>query len=445
MRFRTQVWALAGLLVLLPLGGLVSLLLSHQVHHAPDIPLFKLVILEQWVQTHLKINQELQIQVKPHSKTSLFELAIFNRQGDLVYSTLPTGVYRPGNTLASGEQALDSLPPDREAALLPLTKDGAIAGQILVVFRDLDSQPAPLLELTSDLAFQVLLIVLFSSLAITLWLRRFTKNLQALGRYTSKLEVTLTAPLPWQTLKTDELRGLAHSIENLRRVLNEEGLQRYRFLSALTHDLKTPLTSVKGYVELLKDGLGTAEERTQWFSILEEKTNLLETRLQSLFQFARMETKPWALTRQKADLSAFLNHLAEIFATDAKTWKRTWVWQNELPPLLCSFDPVMTTRALENLVQNAFRYSGLHGIVHFKAWYHEGQVYLEVQNNGPSIPLEDRPVLFEPFTRGKLGGEGLGLGLYITKAILHAQGWEVFLKETDPTTFVIKFDNEKDL
>ena len=431
MKLRTQVIALAGLLVLLPLGGLIGLVLSHQTQQAPDIPLVKLAVLEQWVRTHLKINSQLQIQILPHAKTPLFNFAITNNRGQVVASTLSPVLLGQGDS-----------PPER--AVLPLTQEGKVAGQIVVDFRDLDSQPAPLFELTSDLAFQVLLIVLVSSFIVAWWLRRLTKSLHQLGRLTHLMEVSLANPLPWQSLKTAELRDVAKSIENLRSVLNEEGLQRYRFLSALTHDLKTPLTSLKGYVEALRDGLGSPEERKRWLAVLEDKATQLEVRLLALFQFARRETKPWSLTRQQIDLCAFLNQVAEVFALDAKAWGKIWLWQNELnpgdrsQPVLVSFDPVMTTRALENLVQNAFRYSGPQGRVRLKAWQtHEG-VFVEVHDTGPGIPEEEQKNLFEPFARGNRGGEGLGLGLYITKAILTAQGWELFLDSSKGTSFIIK-------
>ena len=331
-----------------------------------------------------------------------------------------------------------------ETAKLPLTQNGKVAGQILVVFRDLDSQPAPLFELTSDLAFQVLLIVFLSSLIVALWLRRLTKSLHELGRLTQLMEVSLATPLPWQTIKTSELQDVAKSIENLRNSLNEEGLHRYRFLSALTHDLKTPLTSLKGYIEALSDGLGTDEERRHWLAVLEDKATLVEVRLNALFQFARRQTKPGALTRQQADLGAFLQQLAEVFALDAKAWGKPWVWQNDLnpdkgsPTILVDFDPVMTTRALENLVQNAFRYSGPQAQVRLKAWRNQQGLFIEVHDTGPGIPEKARKNLFEPFTRGNRGGEGLGLGLYIAKAILTAQGWDLYLDVTDGTSFVIK-------
>ncbi|NNM54594.1 MAG: HAMP domain-containing histidine kinase [Spirochaetales bacterium] len=431
MKLRTQVIALAGLLVLLPLGGLIGLVLSHQAQQAPDIPLVKLAVLEQWVRTHLKINSQLQIQVLPHAKTSLFTFEITNNSGHVVYSTLLPAVLGNG----------DSHP---ERAVLPLTQDGKVAGQIVVDFRDLDSQPAPLLELTSDLAFQVLLIVLLSSLIVAWWLRRLTQNLHKLASLTRLMEVSLGTPLPWQTLKTSELREVAKSIENLRSVLNEEGLQRYRFLSALTHDLKTPLTSLKGYVEAIRDGLGTPEEQKHWLAVLEDKATQLEVRLQALFQFARRETKPWSLTRQQRDLCAFLNQVAEVFALDAAAWGKIWLWQNDLKPVegtqevLVNFDPVMTTRALENLVQNAFRYSGPQGQVRLKAWQNSEGVFVEVHDTGPGIPQEEQKNLFEPFSRGNRGGEGLGLGLYIAKEILSSQGWELFLDVSDGTSFIIK-------
>ncbi len=438
MKLRTQVIALAGLLVLLPLGGLIGLVLSHQAQQAPDIPLVKLAVLEQWVHTHLKIDSHLQIQVLPHAETPLFNFAITNNSGHVIYSTL-------------SQAGLGHRNSQTERAELPLTQNGEVAGKIVVDFRDLDSQPAPLLELTSDLAFQVLLIVLLSSLIVAWWLRRLTKNLHKLGRLTRLMEVSLATPLPWQTLKTSELREVAKSIENLRSVLHEEGLQRYRFLSALTHDLKTPLTSLKGYAEALRDGLGSPEEQKHWLGVLEDKASQLEVRLQALFQFARRETKPWSLTRQQLDLCVFLNQVAEVFALDAKAWGKIWLWQNELKPgegkqgVQVSFDPVMTTRALENLVQNAFRYSGQQGQVSLKAWQTPEGVFVEVHDTGPGIPLEEQKNLFEPFARGNRGGEGLGLGLYIAKEILTAQGWGLCLDVSDGTSFIIKIASTNNL
>jgi signal transduction histidine kinase len=226
-----------------------------------------------------------------------------------------------------------------------------------------------------------------------------------------------------------EIGELAQAMEGMRVALREDRDRRARFLAAVSHDLRTPLTSIGGYLEAVEDGLASDPGTlARYVGIMREKTRLLEARIAGLIEFARMETGEWRLGFERVPLGPYLEDLARGFREDAALMGRRFEYSlSGLEELALPVDKGLLARALENLVSNALRYSPDGGLVRLSTRSKGHALALDVDDEGPGILPAERERVFEPFFRGSSGrqGDGSGLGLYIARSIIRGHGWEI--------------------
>jgi len=260
-------------------------------------------------------------------------------------------------------------------------------------------------------------------------LRKSVKRLQDVAVRLSSGELDE----PITVLRRDDLADLARSLESTRIELKEARDRKARFLMAVSHDLRTPLTSIKGYIEALGDGMAeTEEEFVRYLSVLEEKTQLLENRIGELIDFARSENGGWKRPSGEINVFDLIHRLDAAFRQDATFSKRDYSSRIELPEGISvngDFDALY--RAWENLYANALRHTAEGDEVIFHAGVDEkastAVLFGEVSDAGQGVDSDFIPHLFEPFTRGDRGrnSEGLGLGLASVKAVAEAHGGSV--------------------
>jgi signal transduction histidine kinase len=231
-----------------------------------------------------------------------------------------------------------------------------------------------------------------------------------------------------------EIEDLARAMDGMRRALSEDRDQRARFLAAVSHDLRTPLTSIGGYLEAVDDGLASDPATLErYVRIMRGKTRLLETRIGGLLDFARMETEEWRMGFEAIELRPFLEGFAREAREDALLMgRRLEADLAALDDLRFPIDRSLLARAFENVISNALRYTPEGGLVRISVRPLDGELCLDVDDEGPGIPASERLRVFEPFYRGSSAreGEGSGLGLYIARAIVRGHGWEILAGES---------------
>lgn len=253
-------------------------------------------------------------------------------------------------------------------------------------------------------------------------LRRSVKRLQdAAGRLSNgRLDEPITAS------RRDDLSELAVSLETTRLELKDSRDRKGRFLMAVSHDLRTPLTSIKGYIEALGDGLAeTPEEFSRYLTVLEEKTGLLENRIGELIDFARAETGGWKRPTGEVNALALISRLDASFRSDAGFSGRNYDSNIDVPgEILIDGDKDALYRAWENLFANAVQHTEEGELIRFRAGLDDstGSLFGEVIDGGYGVDIDFVPLMFEPFTRADRGRniEGLGLGLASVKAVAEA-------------------------
>lgn len=226
-----------------------------------------------------------------------------------------------------------------------------------------------------------------------------------------------------------ELIELAAAMDRMRGSLREDRDRRARFLAAISHDLRTPLTAIGGYLEAVEDGLA-ADPATlaRYVAIMKGKTAVLESRIASILEFARMETGEWRLGFEAVDLGEFLRSLAREFAEDAALAGLGFeAGLDAASGLVLRIDRLLLGRAFENLLTNALRHSPPGTVLRMTVRRTEGGVTIDFDDEGPGFRPDERQRVFEAFHQGSGAreGEGSGLGLYITRSILRGHGWEI--------------------
>ena len=201
-------------------------------------------------------------------------------------------------------------------------------------------------------------LLVFSSLMSFLILRSLNGSIQSLVGATRRIAGgDLDFVLPARG--NDQISSLTRSFDSMRLALKEEYARRARFIMGVSHDLRTPLTLIQGYVEAIADGYAAEPEaQKKYLSIILDKTRTLENMVGELIEFVRMETGQWRMTHEEVRARPFLTDLARRFEEDALILKRDFAWSVDVPDdATIRMDRGLLTRALENLVGNAIRYT----------------------------------------------------------------------------------------
>lgn len=350
------------------------------------------------------------------------ELRVFNASGELLFSHLP-------------DEFLDGEGHFRVSDIIPVDFASQGAGTVIIT-----RHPGPL-NSREDRWYVPLTVLIFISVMVIVIVQSANRSISILEKATRRIvEGDLDFKLPIKG--HDKLASLSRSFESMGEHLKEEYARRSRFIMGISHDLKTPLASIRGYTEAIKEGYAdTPEKLTKYLGIVGDKTQLLESRINMLIDYVRRETNEWKLQLQPVHLQPFLTELSNVLESEVSIGGRVFERLVSISPKAeVRMDEGMVTRALENLIQNAIRYSPNGSTIRFSAMQAGNDVSISISNEGEGIGSADLPHIFDPFVRGGKDrkGPGLGLGLSTVEAVISSHGWKISAaSEPGNTTFTV--------
>jgi len=205
------------------------------------------------------------------------------------------------------------------------------------------------------------------------------------------------------------------------------------FIAIASHNLRTPLTTLKGYLDVFISGNGDAmgkEQRTSMYENMQINLQRLHHLIEDLLNVVTLENEEYHLVTVQTDIFDVIKRVIEEMRLPAKQKKVTLeVIKSEKPLPLISIDPKRISEALSNLVDNAIKFSKEGGNVTITAKQEGSQVVVMVKDRGVGIEEEVQKTLFQKFHRGTdvltYDYEGVGLGLYIAKLIVEAHGGKI--------------------
>ena len=255
------------------------------------------------------------------------------------------------------------------------------------------------------------------------------------------VEVTSSIMAPLNGGGTPYLLFVLHDISRQKRLESV----RKDFVANVSHELRTPLSVIKGYVETLVDAHDTMPfaDRDRFLKTIQRHAERLNSLLEDLLALSRLESSQPGLARERIDLGQLLAASLEDFrARPAADGHRFELAVDPvLPPVLA--DPLKLGQVLDNLVSNALKYTANGCRIELLArMASTDTVEIAVRDNGPGIPAEDLPHIFERFYRVDKGRSrekgGTGLGLSIVKHIVQLHGGKVWAESRigEGTTFL---------
>lgn len=230
--------------------------------------------------------------------------------------------------------------------------------------------------------------------------------------------------------------GTVTQIEDVGRVTVLRDISAFKaldqmkrdFVTAFTHDLRTPLATVKGYIELIKmDGPVTPRQEEDLVGIT-RAANLMKSLLEDLLELSRLEQLE-ELTREQLHLDEVVQSTIEAMSPLAESKEIEVVLNKPQKELMIEGNLVLLSRAVGNLLDNAIKYTPPGGKVQVRLNQNGSQALVSVVDNGPGIRAKDLPRVFEKFYRARAELDevpGTGLGLSIVKTIVEQHGGQVW-------------------
>ncbi|MDQ0193627.1 sensor histidine kinase [Paenibacillus wynnii] len=236
----------------------------------------------------------------------------------------------------------------------------------------------------------------------------------------------------------DTFNNMAEQLEQYeaeKRMLEES---KQRMLVEISHDLKTPITTIQGYAKALQLGIVDDEgQRQKYLDYILNKSNLLTALIDDIFELAKLDSPDYILETELADVAEFVREIATQFYDQFE--EKQLFLQVQIPSseIRIRFNAKMLYRAFSNLLANALKYCPARSEVLIQLLETESNIQLNVIDNGPGIPDTMNEIIFDPFTRGdqaRTSDGGTGLGLAIAKHVMEKHNGELQLDTRDGQT-----------
>lgn len=238
--------------------------------------------------------------------------------------------------------------------------------------------------------------------------------------------------------ENDDFEELALSIESMRQSL-KRSVEKQKMLESekkelianISHDLRTPITSIRGYVQGLKDGVARTETtQKEYLDIIESKTYMIESLVNDLSEFTGYDTNSIKLNKQVIDLRSFLFDCVDELESDVTKFGGQLYLHYIIKDTMIDVDPEKLMRVFINLIENAVKYRSDKPIeIVILANRDDDGVFINISDNGIGVPEADLDRIFDRFYRSdksrNLDVGGNGIGLSICKEIIEAHGGKI--------------------
>jgi signal transduction histidine kinase len=307
--------------------------------------------------------------------------------------------------------------------------------------------------MTRDLFFSVLIILIFTGLSVGLWLyRSIATPIFKLRKATQHIkEGDLDFVLDVEG--HDEFSELCRDFEEMRIRLKESADEKIlldkenrELISNISHDLKTPITAVKGYVEGIMDGVAdTPEKMDRYVRTIYNKTTEMDHLINELTFYSKIDTNRIPYTFSKLNVYDYFNDCAEEVGLELETRGIQLIFSNYVEhDILVIADGEQIRRVINNIISNAIKYMDKeHGIIRISVKDVGDFIQVEIEDNGKGISAKELPYIFDRFYRTDVSRNsskgGSGIGLSIVRKIMEDHGGKVWATSREGVGTVMYF------
>lgn len=241
---------------------------------------------------------------------------------------------------------------------------------------------------------------------------------------------------------TREYNELAVAFNNMAAGLQTTESQRQEFVANISHELKTPMTTIAGYMDGMLDGTIPASQHPYYMQIVSDEVRRLSRLVRSMLDISRMQSKGVDESRKsRFDLSDVLGQV--LIGFEPRIGEKDLDVQVDLPDASAyTFaDRDAITQVVYNLLDNAIKFCNPGGLLGVQLWCQGGKINVAISNTGETISPEELPLVFERFHKTdksrSRNPDGAGLGLYIVKTIICGHGEDITVESKDGKTVFV--------
>jgi len=348
-------------------------------------------------------------------------------------------VFENGSDSATGH--IDGLyEEERYVVSAPIVSNDAATGLVIVSVPTLTTGKT-LNRISNIFLTAAVFVVLISVLAVTAFARRESKPLRDMAKAANDFaHGNLEARVRVEEDYSEEVEELALAFNNMASSLQKSEYRRQEFVANVSHELKTPMTTISGYIDGILDGTIPPDRRSHYLQIVSDETKRLSRLVRSMLDISQLQQEQGIPEEQKIhfDLEECAGQVLITF--EKKINDKGINVDVDFPP-----HPVFTvanqdsiTQVIYNLIDNAVKFCPRGGTLGLKIREGNSKAYVSVSNDGDTIPPEELPLVFDRFHKldksRSRNRDGWGLGLYIVKTIVCSHGENISVSSKDGKT-----------
>lgn len=304
----------------------------------------------------------------------------------------------------------------------------------------LSGLPVTFLQIFLIAAGIMLVIIIFFVAAMSYSMSRPLKQMSsaakkfAVGDFSVRVNVT----------SDDEIGELATAFNYMADSLaSSEGMRR-SFISNVSHELKTPMTTIAGFIDGMLDGTIPPERHDHYMKIVSTEVKRLSRLVTSMLNLSRIDRGELKVNRQKFDMFSLIITILASYEQKIIARKLHITGLENFRSLVVDADPDLMYQVVYNLIENAVKFTNEGGTINFGVEETRYDVSVMISNTGPGIPPEDIRFVFDRFYKTdksrSMDKKGMGLGLFIAKTIMRLHGGDIYVdsRVNEITTFTIR-------
>ena len=341
---------------------------------------------------------------------------------------------------ASQRDDLDGLYPQKRfvvgvAAVNPIRQE--MVGEVFTVSttRSLDNMWKGFVGLFFMTAFVVLMVSFLASSVTTMrQIQPIREMAQATRQYAEgNFDIRMN-----DYGRDNEVGELAASFNNMAESLQQTERQRREFIANISHELKTPMTTIAGYTDGILDGTIPPENEKQYLQIISDESRRLSRMVRRMLDVSQLQAMDPLRGGNHFDICESMRRV--LISMEKKITDRHLDVEADIPeePILVLGDNDMITQVIYNLLENATKFAAAGSTLYLGVTMLDGKARVMVRNLGETIPAEELPLLFERFHKSDKSRsedkDGVGLGLYIVKTILEQHKEKIDVTSEDGVT-----------
>lgn len=300
---------------------------------------------------------------------------------------------------------------------------------IVMASSTVDNALSVMNKITEIFMVTSVLVVAMAVLVMVFFARRQASPLRHMAQTASAFgHGDLTARVRTDGNNSEEVEELALAFNNMASSLQKSEYQRQEFVANVSHELKTPMTTISGYIDGILDGTIPPDKSRQYLTIVSDETKRLSRLVRSMLDISRLQDQGGMTEEQKTrfDVTELAGQVLITF--EQKINGKHLDVQVDMPehPVYTRANQDAINQVIYNLVDNAVKFCPPEGVLSLTVREGGSKVYLSVENDGETIPPEELSMVFERFHKidksRSANRDSWGLGLYIVKTLVNSHG-----------------------